>query len=302
MSEFKDDTFLSRWINNELSEEELNAFKESEEYGAYKRIIEGANLIQSENFDREELLEKIKSERKNHIPKRNTRWIFAAAASIVLIIGFFAYNILSTSGITSYQTKVGQKLSVSLPDGSEVILNANSELSYSPDNWDDARTLTLKGEGYFKVMKGKQFQVKTTSGNVTVLGTEFTIKELDDFFEVMCFEGSVKVSSLSEEEILKPKTSVRKFRNSNLMRRNILTDQPAWLMNKSTFTSVPIGYVLIELKNQYGLQFEGADIIEDQSFNGTFPHDNLDLALKIVLDPLSVNYEKKDNVIVFSRN
>ncbi|WP_436516284.1 FecR family protein [Ekhidna sp. To15] len=305
MSEFKDDTFLSRWINNELSEEELEAFKKSKNYDAFKKIADGSGLIEPGGFDELEILQKIKEntdQESSPTRSKNKLWVFATAASVAVLFGFFAYTIFFSSDLTTYQTMIGQKMNIELPDGSEVILNANSSLSFLADNWDDKRELSLEGEGYFKVQKGNRFLVKTKSGDVEVLGTEFTIKELDDFFEVLCYEGSVKVSSLDEEEILKPKTGVRRTRGSALLRRNILLNQPSWLSNKSTFTSVPMSYVLIELKNQYGVQFEGRDVLEELSFNGTFPHDNLDLALKIVLDPINIKYEKKGNVIVLSKD
>ena len=303
MSEFKDDTFLSRWINNELSDEELAEFKKSKDYAMYNRIVSGSELIESANFDEDALLSRIKHEQYRTIgqPKRKW-WVYSAAASIVGLIALLSYLFLFTEELTSYETQIGQKLNVALPDGSTVVLNANSLLTFSPDTWSEKRQLSLKGEGYFKVKKGSSFIVETANGNVTVLGTQFTVKELDDFFEVMCFEGSVRVTTSDDQEILKPKTSVRKTRKSQLMRRNILISKPSWIANKSSFTSVPINYVLLELKNQYGVSFEGKDLLGNVTFNGTFPHNDLNLALKIVLDPTNVNYERKGNVVVLSKN
>lgn len=304
MSEFRDDTFLSRWLNGELSNEEQAAFEKSKDYDTYKRIIEGSELIEPEEFDASTLLQKIKNNPRLTSAERAKRkyWVYAAAASVVILFGFLVYSLIFTSNLTTYDTAIGQKLKIELPDGSEVTLNANSSLSFSSDSWDKNRELWLEGEAYFRVKKGKSFRVKTTSGDVSVLGTQFTVKELGDFFEVMCFEGSVNVKIQEDEVILKPKTGVRKTRRSSLQRRNILISQPAWLANKSTFSSVPLNYVLDELENQYEIKFEGKNTLENASFNGTFPHDDLDLALKIVLDPVGIKYDRKGKVIVLSKN
>ncbi|MEP1032556.1 FecR family protein [Ekhidna sp.] len=306
MSEFKDDTFLSRWINNQLSQDELAAFRKSENYNTFKKIVEASELIDSAKFDAQKILQEIKNSQqlKKAVTKQRSRklWMYSAAASIILLLSFFIYSEYIISDITRYQTTIGQKMDVVLPDGSKVKLNANSSLSFSSNDWEENRELNLSGEGYFKVEKGNEFIIHTTSGDVSVLGTQFTVQELDDFFQVICFEGSVKVNSDEEEEILKPKTSVRKTRRTGLIRRVIKESKPTWLNNESSFESVAMSYVLLELKNQYGVRFEGAGFMENLSFNGSFPHDDLDLALKIVLDPIDINYEKKGNVIVLSKN
>ena len=304
MKDFKDDTFLSRWINGQLSDEELTAFKESEEYPLYAKILQGAELIESPSFDEQRLLEKIKAEQTHVADTRtfNKRWIYSAAASVVLLVCFSAYFLFFRSDVTTYETGFGQKLTFTLPDGSEVILNANSSFTYSTGNWKENRELSLTGEGYFKVVKGGKFTVQTENGSVAVLGTQFTVKQLDDMFEVICFEGSVKVTSVNEEVILEPKTGVLKTRDRLFKKRLIELERPSWMDNKSSFQSVPMIYVLKEIENQFGVNIESNDLVDQYSYNGTFPHDDLNIALKLVLDPIDIQYVKKGNIIVLSNN
>jgi ferric-dicitrate binding protein FerR (iron transport regulator) len=58
-----------------------------------------------------------------------------------------------------------------------LILNAASKLSFNEKKWADQRALTLEGEAFFKVQKGQTFSVNTTAGVITVLGTQFNVKE-----------------------------------------------------------------------------------------------------------------------------
>ena len=80
-----------------------------------------------------------------------------------------------------------------MPDGSSVNLNAGSELEYTSFNWKKNRVLSLGGEAFFKVKKGKTFTVITKEGNVKVLGTQFKVKSREKLYEVTCFEGKVQV-------------------------------------------------------------------------------------------------------------
>jgi len=85
-----------------------------------------------------------------------------------------------------------QTQAVSLPDGSVVLLNQNSELEYQKDFSD--RQVTLRGEAFFKVQKAKEpFVVSTSNGQITVLGTSFNVKEDDQQLEVEVETGSVQL-------------------------------------------------------------------------------------------------------------
>ncbi|MEQ9467899.1 MAG: FecR domain-containing protein [Ekhidna sp.] len=305
-SKFNDDRFLARWLNNELTPEELSEFQNSEDYATYKKLITGAEALQAPSFDEEALLARIKSQQKGRltITKRKVNYMRYAAAAIVLFAaGLIFYTTRLTPDIKTISSEVGQRHTFNLPDGSEVVLNANSSLAYSEDEWeDDIRSVQLEGEAYFKVQKGNTFSVKTNAGTVSVLGTQFTVRDVSDFFEVKCFEGSVRVESDGDVEILKPKKAVRRIGKLQLVSRDILGLSPEWLDGKTTFESVPVSQVLASLKNQYNVRFSGDNIDENLLYSGTFPHDDLDLALKIVFASLGLDYElKNDEVVIIAR-
>ena len=146
--------------------------------------------------------------------------------------------------------------------------------------------------------KGTTFSVETSIGIVSVLGTQFTVRDVSDFFEVKCFEGSVRVESGEDQEILKPKKSVRKVRGNRMIVRAIKGLSPEWIEGKTSFESVPVSQVFAALKNQYDIQFEGKNVNQNMTYSGTFPHDDLDLALKVVFASLELDYELKENGVV----
>ena len=71
----------------------------------------------------------------------------------------------------------GQRVNVTLSDGTEVVLNSLSKLKYPSNFSNDSRVVELDGEAYFKVEKSEHtpFIVKTELCGVEVLGTEFNV-------------------------------------------------------------------------------------------------------------------------------
>ena len=120
----------------------------------------------------------------------NWKWIAAASVAILLSTSLFARFYTRTVAV-----EPGQFVSHTLPDGSEVHLNAATSISYKPYWWRFSRGVDMQGEAYFVVAKGEKFTVNAVMGSVEVLGTEFNVYARGDDFKVYCEEGRVKVSS-----------------------------------------------------------------------------------------------------------
>ena len=139
-----------------------------------------------------------------HQKKQISLWFRAAAA--VLLIGMI--SIISLFYYTKYQkqeitTVYGQVRTIALPDGTIVMLNANSKLAYAK-NWDKTKTreVWIKGEGFFKVnhlhQVGKikdeeRFIVHAENLNVEVLGTSFNVNNRRGLVKVALFTGQVRL-------------------------------------------------------------------------------------------------------------
>jgi transmembrane sensor len=103
---------------------------------------------------------------------------------------------------------------VELPDGSIVLLNRNSSISYDEDF--DPRHINLTGEAYFKVTTvGIPFTVATTLGEVAVLGTKFDIISSDDELEVEVESGKVELKTDTEERELSRGQRAKFTKNNN---------------------------------------------------------------------------------------
>jgi transmembrane sensor len=135
----------------------------------------------------------------------------AASVLVAVAIGAFlqtreseADPLLATNGL--YSTAIGQQETTRLADGSEVILNTNSQIRV---NYSDAdrQVYLLQGEALFTVAKhaGRPFRVYAGNGRVEALGTAFSVYLKGEDVNVTVTEGRVSLASL---KLAQPKTAL----------------------------------------------------------------------------------------------
>lgn len=273
---------LAKWLNDEMTEAELNQFQSQPDYHLYEKIKHYSSELQTESFNEDAVLNTILASKKESpkvIPFQQN-WFFRIAAVLILGFGmFFTYQNFSTS---TELAENGKQTTFTLPDNSEVVLNSGSTIEYKKRNWDDNRNLQLDGEAYFKVAKGKKFQVNTDLGTVSVLGTQFNVKERNNRFDVTCYEGRVKVNYNQFEVIITKGETVSFENNEKIIHQPIALEQPLWTVKQMDFEKENLTNVLDEIQRQYNVTIEAKDIQSEQLFTGKLPADNLDIALEII--------------------
>ena len=289
---------LAKWLNNDLTEEELAEFKASPDFEKYEKIKNYSAQLKVSDFDEAKVLENIISHKKvtpKVIPLYKN-WMFRVAAILVLALGV-TFTVQNFSTETQYASN-GERTTFSLPDNSEVVLNAGSAIKYKKWNWDNNRHLKLEGEAYFKVAKGKKFEVETDLGKVTVLGTQFDVKARKNRFDITCYEGRVKVNYKDKEIILTPGKSVA-FENGKQVNIIVDTQKPDWLENKIAFNKENLSNILDEIQRQYNVSISVETKYSDELFTGKIPLDNLDVALQIIATTYNLEPKKtaKDKII-----
>lgn len=282
-----DDTFLSRWLNNQLNDSELDEFKNHPDYALYQRIAMKSEELAVPTYNKEKLYSRVQKEisepKKGKVRSLYTKLSIGVAASIAILFTVFQ---LFNSG-TTYTTNYGEQMAVNLPDGSEVLLNSKSEISFNESTWSTNRMIELKGEAFFKVQKGSDFVVSTDKGSVTVLGTQFNVTTNDDLIEVSCYEGKVKVDSEKKVIFL---TRGKAYRNINGISEEweFKDNEPTWKNGESSFVSIPLKYVVEAIENQYSVQIDASKINSENKFTGAFTHESLHIALETVFQPLKI--------------
>ena len=130
------------------------------------------------------------------------------AAAIVLLLGVFSvlyfYNNEEkieqpiAKVFSEISTVSGQKKNITLPDGTKVILNSSSSISFEKEFLkSNERRITLKGEAYFDVTKNKSkpFIVNTNGVETKVLGTSFNVRLDSNKVYIALVEGRVEMKN-----------------------------------------------------------------------------------------------------------
>lgn len=220
---------------------------------------------------------------------RSTWYLAAAAIIIAVISSFLAFY------TKSYRTTPGQVSEITLPDGSEIKLSYNSEVSFNPITWNYSRKIKFKGEAFFSVKEGKKFMVISDQGKTEVLGTTFNILSTGSIYEVTCFTGKVKVSGRTGINATLTGNQKATFMGGNPPEIEMIENRDettGWFTGEFYFTSDPLGYVLEKVALIFGspidLQAQG-----DFQYTGNFSRENdIEDVLDIVCNPFGLKYEK----------
>ncbi len=212
-----------------------------------------------------ELDAKLDETKQAKVIKVNFRKIISYGAAAVLIVGLGIFSFLRYYSINVYCPN-GQHTAVTLPDGSKVTLNANSQLSYHPYWWKYSRKLDFNGEAFFEVTKGDKFSVVSENGTTSVLGTSFNIFARDNDYRVYCITGKVKVEKKNNEPVILSRneyTVTNKNKKLGKAQDEIINQNSiSWIRNKFTFTQVSIKVVLEEIERQYDVTIEGKEDLD----------------------------------------
>lgn len=296
---------IKKWLNNELNDSEKEAFGKFDDFEINQAIVDNAEYFKALNFSEIENFENFKKRYNfQKKPVRKLQWVNPLLKIAgVLVIAFGLYFTLFHNKLTQVETAAGEKITAILPDSSQVLLNALSSIEYNPEKWNEKRALHLEGEAYFKVAKGKKFDVVTESGVVTVVGTQFNVKQRANFFEVKCFEGKVSVLSDTIERMLHPGQTFR-ISNQKFSEGITTAATPKWAANMSDFEAVPFKEVLAELERQYNIKITNKNVNVDRLFTGGFVHDDLENALISITQPMNMTYElsSSNQVIIRGKN
>ncbi len=214
---------------------------------------------------------------------------YAAAAVLVFTIGL---TLVAQLYVKTIEVGKGEHLTVNLPDNSEVIINAESKLSYKPLWWLVTRETYLQGEAFFKVKKGSTFTVFSDQKSVEVLGTSFNIYSRDSKYSVTCLSGQVQVQALEQSLRLLPDMNVV-VNNNKLELNNEIDGSSAisWTQNRFSFIGVPLVDVVAEIERQYNIKVRSRSAL-DYQYTGHFSKTKRpEEVLEIVGKPFGIQFK-----------
>ena len=186
-----------------------------------------------------------------------------AGVAILLLAGALAWWITSEALTeTTYATSYGETKAYTLPDGSQVILNAHSQLTYRElTHPKPVREVFLEGEAFFSVVHRGQYQplpfvVHTSDLAVQVLGTKFNVNTRRGRTQVVLDAGQVELQLPSEEKTaMQPGELVEYKAEDAKMRKQIVDTELfiAWRERRLKFDDTPLAEVALLLEENYGV-------------------------------------------------
>ena len=233
-------------------------------------------------------------------------WWMSAAAAVLLIAGAFAFwN--NTKPELKIDTAYGQLAEYKLPDGSEVMLNANSKLSIK-DEWEEGgdREVWLEGEAFFHVKKTttkNRFIVHAKDMAIIVTGTQFNVVNRDGESNVLLTEGSVTIKTKAGKLIKMLPGDFVKINGDLPLKETAPEDKVlAWKQAKLVFENTPMIEVAKTISQHYGVKVTLDKVVEEKKILGILPNNNLEVLLKALEAAEGFQIVKKDKEIVISNS
>lgn len=288
--------FLAKWLSGEITPEQKAEFESTEEGKQMTDILSSVDKLAFPAYDVEAELEKLQLAKEAHSSStkvRNITPLWKMAVAAVLVIGISLIYFLTKPNYEIFETGYGETQTITLPDNSIVSLNVNSTLKYNPKTFTDNRKLLLEGEAFFEVIKGINFQVNTDEGNVIVMGTSFNVKQRAKNLEVQVYTGVVNVVRNQIDRILERGDGLR-IEDGILAKSWAIPveDKPLWVSeNIVVLEDVPMSEALEALRNSFGISIESDISLTSERFTGSYPGDNVEMAIQIVLSTNQIEYE-----------
>ncbi|MBB6235465.1 hypothetical protein HDC90_000062 [Pedobacter sp. AK013] len=169
----------------------------------------------------------------------------------------------------------GGQYQLVLSDGSKVLLNAASSLTYPAEFNGRYRNVALKGEGYFEVAKNtsRPFIVKANDVEVRVLGTHFNISAYGDDADITTtlIEGAVSMNKGKQTKLLAPgQQGISPYTNSEIsVQRANIEQAMGWVKGNFVFKDLNIKEVMKIAGRWYDIEVEYRGNVQSKKFGGT---------------------------------
>lgn len=273
-----------------------------------RKLFDSMLLLGDEN--------RIKSGKKRfsiNLSSLRTEVVKIAAVVAITLGGSFIYfqSLQEKEGMVMQTISVpaGQRINITLPDGTNVWLNARTSLKYPTKFSKKNREVILDGEAYFEVARNeaKPFIVQTDKYNVEVLGTKFDVDAYSGTgeFETTLMKGSVRVASVEYPEqnlVLKPDNKVYLCKGQLRVAPVEDYNPYRWKEGLICFKDATFSSIMKDFEKYYGLNIHVKNKeVRKFSYTGKFRQtDGIDYALRVLQKDIKFTYQRDDeNQIIY---
>lgn len=229
----------------------------------------------------------------------------AAILVLALAVSFSVAKFVLTPKELTQITAKGEKKEIHLEDGSIVVLNSNSSITY-PEEFGKTRNIQLNGEAYFKVFHDEErpFIVQTHDVKVRVLGTSFDINSYDHRqTKVSVVTGKVEVTSPTGKKVHIIKNQQADLRNNSdfQITKEDSSEGIAWTSNTIILKNTTLAETAKIIENWYDVDITFEDATLDKlTISGKFKDEKLENVLESIafLKQLKIEYITKKQIVI----
>lgn len=292
----KNDRHLQNWWEEEFSKSDagINPVLRDKLFARIKEQTQGKEETQG---------------KENPRTIRMNPWKWAAAIVLPICIAFFTYYLVDSSQTVGapfiVKADKGDKATIELPDGTNVVLNSASQLSYLNNFGENGRRVQLNGEAYFKVAHDEKraFIVQVGDLEVKVLGTSFNVSAYEDAKDVtvVLLEGKVGVYAQKISHIMKPGDKIEYNKATHKITATQVhpSDYIEWTKGNIYFEKESLENIMKTLSRIYDVEIRfDSNKLPNEYFTGTIPGGGIQNALNILMLTSPFFYEMDGSVIV----
>ena len=242
-------------------------------------------------------------------------WISGIAASLIILFGMYQL-IIKPSFDTQKQilASVQEVLQDALPDGSQIVLNTNSKITYPKQFAKNERRVKLNGEAYFNVKpnKEKPFIIEAGDAFIQVLGTSFNVKAYENSeLEVIVTDGLVKIYVIDPETSDTSAILLKKGEKGKITAKDKkpvyvaeqIPDAIFWMNYTLIFNDTDLRKVFGLLKNYYHIEIEVSDQrIYDCRLTTIFTNNSIEEIMEVITATFEFEYTKRNNTYTITGN
>ena len=204
-------------------------------------------------------------------------------------------------------TPAGTTTSITLGDGTQVLLSANSRLSYDKDFTDKKREVTLVGEARFSVAKdaNRPFIVRTEQIQTQVLGTVFDVKAYPQTpTDVTLYEGKVEVSlNGNSPRLMQPGEQASLNKKGELKLTKASGTEGKWAEGEFAFDNKELKEAMIEIGSWYNISvaFQHYHLLKERIYFRMNREHSIEEVLEVLNDLGIAQFSMKGNRIVVAK-
>lgn len=249
-----------------------------------------------------------------------SRRLQMAIAAVALVIGIFGVaqydkvsQLLRTSSTPSYVTHaaaIGQRVRVTLPDGSKVLLAPATTIRYRANFGAGARTVEIDGQALFTVTnEGRPpFIVKIAGADARVLGTTFSVRKYssDKAAKVTIADGKVEISSTGGMERAARRAVLTVGDKAELSNGEItlshgvnIAFEHSWASGQLRFKDTPLEEVLADVSRMYGIDLRAEYPVAARAVTVTVGTNSIESLINILADISGSRAVRAGNTITF---